>query len=121
MSHAAGAVVLTDTIRDDERHTMRATIDGTVIATAPESDLIKIEGNWYFPPSTVTEGVLSESPTPYTCPWKGACQYFDVVTPSGTRKDGAWSYPVLYPSAVERVGRDFAGYVAFSPGVTVGD
>ena len=34
---------------------MRATIDGTVIAEAPESDLIKIEGNWYFPPSAVTE------------------------------------------------------------------
>jgi uncharacterized protein (DUF427 family) len=98
---------------------MRATIDGTVLAEAAEADLIKIEGNWYFPPSSVTEGALAQSPTPYTCPWKGACQYFDVVTPTGTHADGAWSYPVLKPTAVERVGRDFAGYVAFSPGVTV--
>jgi uncharacterized protein (DUF427 family) len=99
---------------------MRATIDGTVIAEATEDELVKIEGNWYFPPSAVTPGALTQSPTPYTCPWKGACQYFDVVTPAGINKDGAWSYPELKPSAVERVGRDFAGYVAFSPGVIVG-
>jgi uncharacterized protein (DUF427 family) len=98
---------------------MRATIDGTVIAEANEDELIKIEGNWYFPPSAVTAGALTESPTPYTCPWKGDARYFDVVTPNGSSRDGAWSYPELKPSAVERVGRDFAGYVAFSPGVTV--
>jgi uncharacterized protein (DUF427 family) len=100
---------------------MRATVDGTVIAEAPESELVRIEGNWYFPPSTVTPGVLIESPTAYTCPWKGDAQYWDVVTPAGARRDGAWSYPALKPTAVERVGTDFAGYVAFSPGVTVGD
>ena len=100
---------------------MRATIDDTVLAEAAEEDLVRIEGNWYFPPSAVAPGALVESPTPYTCPWKGACQYFDVLTPHGTRKDSAWSYPELYPSAVERVGRDFAGYVAFAPAVTVGD
>lgn len=100
---------------------MHATIDGTVLAEAAEADLVSIEGNWYFPPSAVTEGALTENPTAYTCPWKGAAQYFDVRTPSGTHKDGAWSYPHLKPSAVERVGRDFAGYVAFAPGSTVGD
>ena len=98
---------------------MRATVEGTVIAEAPEQELVRIEGNWYFPPSAITPGALTESPTAYTCPWKGAAQYFDVVTSEGTTKDGAWSYPQLKPSAVERVGRDFAGYVAFSPGVTV--
>jgi uncharacterized protein (DUF427 family) len=98
---------------------MRATVDGTVIAEAPESELVRIEGNWYFPPSAITPGTLSESPTAYFCPWKGDAQYWDVVTPQGTAADGAWSYPDLKPSAVERVGADFAGYVAFSPGVTV--
>jgi hypothetical protein len=38
----------------------------------PESDLIPIEGNYYFPPSSLSAGAFSESPTPYTCPWKGA-------------------------------------------------
>ncbi len=99
---------------------MRATIDGTVIAEATQDHLVQIEGNWYFPPSAVAPGAIVESPTAYHCPWKGDAQYFDVVTPEGTTKDGAWSYPELKPSAVERVGRDFAGYVAFSRGVTVG-
>ncbi|MGY1839245.1 MULTISPECIES: DUF427 domain-containing protein [unclassified Modestobacter] len=98
---------------------MRATVDGTVLAEAPEEELVRIEGNWYFPPAAVVPGTLTESPTAYTCPWKGAAQYWDVVTPAGVRRDGAWSYPDLKPSAVERVGRDFAGYVAFSPGVSV--
>ena len=100
---------------------MRATVDGTVIAEAPESELVRIEGNWYFPPSAVKDGALSRSATPYTCPWKGAAQYWDVITPSGSTKDGAWSYPEPKPSAVDRVGTDFGGYVAFSPGVTVAE
>ena len=35
--------------------------------------------------------------------------------------DGAWSYPDLRPGAVERVGKDFAGYVAFDRKVVVSD
>lgn len=92
---------------------MKVTIDGTVVAEAAQDELIRIEGNWYFPPAAVREGALEDSPTPYTCPWKGPCQYHDVVTDAGTRHDAAWSYPDLLPGAVERVGRDFAGYVAF--------
>jgi len=42
---------------------MKATIDGHVIAQAPESDLIRIEGNWYFPPASVDFGYLTPSPT----------------------------------------------------------
>ena len=100
---------------------MRATVHETVIAEAPQDELVRIEGNWYFPPSSIAAGALTESTTAYTCPWKGAAQYWDVVTPEGTTKDGAWSYPDLKPTAVERVGTDFAGYVAFSPGVRVSD
>jgi uncharacterized protein (DUF427 family) len=92
---------------------MKAELDGSVLAEADEADLISIEGNWYFPPSSVTPGVLTESPTPYTCPWKGACQYFTVTVNGQSYPDRAWSYPTLNPGAVERVGKDFAGYVAF--------
>jgi uncharacterized protein (DUF427 family) len=100
---------------------MKAVLDGTVIAEADKSDLISIEGNWYFPPSSVSEGVLSKSPTPYTCPWKGECQYFDVASGDGTLKDRAWAYPEPYPTAIERVGKDFSGYVAFWKEVQVVD
>jgi len=100
---------------------MKAVLDGTVIAEAPKDDLVSIEGNWYFPPSSVAEGVLVESPTPYTCPWKGECQYFDVTSGGTALKDRAWSYPTPYPTAIERVGKDFSGYVAFWKEVQVVD
>jgi uncharacterized protein (DUF427 family) len=100
---------------------MRARLGDTVLAEAADSDLVRIEGNWYFPPSSVVPGVLTTSPTPYTCPWKGVCQYFTVVTEDGERPDRAWSYPEPYPTAIERVGRDFSGYVAFAEDVEVGD
>lgn len=92
---------------------MRAIIDGTVVADAPESDLIPIEGNYYFPPSSIRAGLLSDSPTPYTCPWKGVCQYHDVSVDGSTHHDAAWSYPEPYPASFDRVGKDYSGYVAF--------
>ncbi|MDA9787044.1 DUF427 domain-containing protein [Pontimonas sp.] len=44
---------------------MRALLNGTVIAEAPESDLVKIEGNWYFPPTSIHQEYLEKSPTHY--------------------------------------------------------
>ncbi|MDR2999106.1 MAG: DUF427 domain-containing protein [Microbacterium sp.] len=98
---------------------MKAVFAGTVLADADESELVQIEGNYYFPPSTVHPAALIESPTPYTCPWKGACQYYSVVVDGEKHEDLAWAYPEPYPSAIERVGTDFSGYVAFSPEVEV--
>lgn len=98
---------------------MKAVLEGTVLADAPDDDVISIEGNWYFPPSSVPAGTLAESPTPYTCPWKGECQYYNVSTSEGEHADTAWAYPTPYPSAFERVGRDFSGYVAFAKPVQV--
>jgi uncharacterized protein (DUF427 family) len=92
---------------------MKAVLDGTVIAEAPKDDLISIEGNWYFPPSSVKEGFLIDSPTPYTCPWKGECQYFSVKDGDKVLQDRAWTYPHPYPTAFDRVGKDFSNYVAF--------
>ncbi|MDX2025093.1 DUF427 domain-containing protein [Microcella sp.] len=100
---------------------MKAHVNGTVIAEAPESELIKIEGNWYFPPSSIVEGMLTTSPTPYTCPWKGECQYFTVTVDGQSLPDRAWSYPTPYPSGIERVGKDFSNYVAFWKEVSVSE
>jgi len=41
-----------------------------------ESDNIEhVEGNIYFPPSSVKKENLEDSNTPYTCPWKGKAKY----------------------------------------------
>jgi uncharacterized protein (DUF427 family) len=100
---------------------MKAVLNDVVLADAPDSDLISIEGNWYFPPSSVTTELLEPSDTPYTCTWKGECQYFSVKSEDGLLKDRAWSYPHPYPTAFDRVGKDFSGYVAFWKEVRVVD
>jgi uncharacterized protein (DUF427 family) len=93
---------------------MKATVDGTVIADATDDDIIKIEGNAYFPPSSLTSAdAWQDSDTPYTCPWKGVAQYHSLRAGSQTLKDAAWSYPKPDAKAIERVGRDFSGYLAF--------
>ena len=92
---------------------MKATIDGTVVAEAPDAELILIEGNCYFPPSSLSAGALSDSPTPYTCAWKGVAQYHDVSVAGSAHHDAAWSYPHPYPASFDRVGQDYSGYVAF--------
>jgi uncharacterized protein (DUF427 family) len=100
---------------------MKAVLNGTVIAEAPKDEPIAIEGNWYFPPSSVKTELLETSPTPYTCPWKGECQYFSVKDGDELLQDRAWSYPHPYPTAFDRVGKDFSGYVAFWKEVQVTD
>jgi uncharacterized protein (DUF427 family) len=97
---------------------MRAVLDGEVLAEAPKSETIEIEGNIYFPPASVHAAVLRESATPYTCPWKGVSQYFDVVI-GREISDVAWSYPHPLHGAKATVGADFSGYVAFASPVTV--
>jgi uncharacterized protein (DUF427 family) len=90
-----------------------ATLNGTVIAEAPEADIVRIEGNVYFPPSAVRHEVLAPSPRPYTCPWKGECQYFTVDVDGQPLPDRAWSYPDPHATAIDRVGTDFSNYVTF--------
>ncbi len=98
---------------------MKAVLDGTVIAEAPKEDLVAIEGNWYFPPSSVRSEFLEQSPTPYTCAWKGECQYFTVAVDGRRLQDRAWSYPQPYASSFDRVGTDYSNYVAFWKEVSV--
>lgn len=92
---------------------MKAIWNGTTIAQTDKDNLIYIEGNWYFPPSSVNQDFLQKSDTPYTCPWKGVCQYFNVGQDGDYSEDNAWTYPEPLPTAIEKVKKDFSGYVAF--------
>lgn len=100
---------------------MKAVWNNQVIAEADKPDLIYIEGNWYFPPSSVQQAFLQKSDTPYTCPWKGVCQYFNVGKGDTVSEDNAWSYPNPLPSAIDTVKKDFSNYVAFWRDVSVTD
>jgi uncharacterized protein (DUF427 family) len=100
---------------------MKATFNGQVIAEADKDDLIYIERNWYFPPASVKNEYLQKSDTPYTCPWKGDCQYFDVVIDGQASRDAAFCYPQPKPSAIDTVKKDFSNYVAFWRDVQVSE
>ena len=100
---------------------MKAIWNGIVVAEANKDDLLYIEQNWYFPPASVNQDFLRKSDTPYTCPWKGVCQYFDVGQGDTWSKDNAWTYPEPKPSAIDIVHKDFTDYVAFWRDVTVGE
>lgn len=92
---------------------MKAIWNDVVIADAPKEELIYIERNWYFPPNRVNKNYLKDSPTPYTCPWKGKCQYFNVGKDDSWSQDNAWTYPEPKPSAIDIVKKDFSNYIAF--------
>lgn len=94
---------------------MKAIVGEIVVAEAAGDEVVRVEGNAYFPWDSVAAGVLHNSPTPYTCPWKGVAQYHDVQAGDVVLKDGAWSYPHITDYAADRVGIDFSGYVAFDP------
>ena len=98
---------------------MKALLGDVVVAEATEGDLVRIEGNWYFPPQSITESMFEKSDTKYHCPWKGDCQYFNVRDADFIIADGAWSYPDPIPSSFDRVGQDYSGYVAFSKDVRI--
>jgi uncharacterized protein (DUF427 family) len=91
---------------------MKAIWNDTVLA---ESDAtVVVEGNHYFPASSVKKEHLAPSDTHTTCGWKGVASYHDVVAGGATNKDAAWFYPSPKPEAA-----NIAGYIAFWKGVKV--
>lgn len=98
---------------------MKATWNDTVIAEADKADLIYIEGNWYFPKSSVKAELLSPSDMHTTCHWKGEANYYNISANGQTNNDAAWYYPKPTPSAFEQTKKDFTDYVAFWRGVQV--
>jgi uncharacterized protein (DUF427 family) len=91
---------------------MRATWNGTVIAES--NDTVVVEGNHYFPLSSVRADVLQPSDRQSVCPWKGTASYYDVVVDGQRNADAAWYYPEPKEAA-----KEIAGRVAFWRGIAV--
>ncbi len=91
---------------------MKATWNGHVIAES--DDVVKVEGNAYFPISSVKQDILRESATHSVCPWKGTASYYSLDVGGQQNKDAAWFYPKPKQAAAEIKDR-----VAFWKGVTV--
>lgn len=53
-----------------------ATLNGKIIAEADDWEFV--EGNIYFPPSTIDQSVLSKANLTTYCPWKGTASYYNI-------------------------------------------
>lgn len=98
---------------------MKAIWNNTIIAEATQDELIRTEGNWYFPPESIVKEYFKASDHHTTCFWKGEADYYDVVVDGDRNEFGAWYYPQPKDGSIERVGKDFANYVAFWNGIQV--
>lgn len=98
---------------------MQAIWNDTVIAEAEQDDLIRIEGNWYFPPAAIKQEYFKPSETHTTCFWKGEASYYNVDVDGQVNQDAAWYYPEPKDGSIDTVKKDFTNYVAFWRGVEV--
>jgi uncharacterized protein (DUF427 family) len=91
---------------------MKAIWNNAVLADSDETTVV--EGNHYFPESTVNKFYLKSSGTHSTCLWKGQASYYDLVVGQETNKDAAWYYPEPKDAA-----KEIKGHIAFWKGVQV--
>lgn len=98
---------------------MKAMWNNQVVAEAAQEDLIRIEGNWYFPANSLHRQFFGESDHRTTCMWKGEASYYDVTVDGTVNQFGAWYYPSPKAGSAERVKHDFTNYVAFWNGIEV--
>jgi len=93
---------------------MKAIWNGEVIAES--DDTVVVEGNHYFPRSSVREDFLRPSETHTVCPWKGTASYFTLEVGGQQNPDAVWYYP-----APKEAAQQIAGRVAFWRGVQVAE
>ena len=91
---------------------MKAIWNGAVLAESPKTEVV--EGNHYFPPSSLKREHFQESSTHTVCGWKGTASYYSLAVNGQTNPDAAWYYPDPKPEAAQIEGR-----VAFWKGVKV--
>lgn len=91
---------------------MRATWNGAVLAESDET--VVVEGNHYFPPSSINEEYFTDSSATSVCPWKGTASYYDVEVDGSTNAGAAWYYPNPKSAAAEIKDR-----IAFWKGIEV--
>jgi uncharacterized protein (DUF427 family) len=91
---------------------MKATWHGATLAES--NDTVVVEGNHYFPASSINHAFFRDSATHTICPWKGEASYYDISINGTVNKDAAWYYPEPKDAAANIKGR-----VAFWKGVVI--
>ena len=91
---------------------MKAIWNGTVIAES--DDTVLVEGNHYFPESSLNKQYIAFSNHKTSCAWKGQASYYSLNVNGDINTDAVWYYADPKPEAEQIRGR-----VAFWKGVKV--
>jgi uncharacterized protein (DUF427 family) len=94
---------------------MKAVWNGQVIAESDET--VYIEGNQYFPPTSVDRKFFVGSDLTTECHWKGTANYYSLVDGDTKAQDAAWYYADPKQGSEEKVKHTFKDYVAFYPNI----
>ena len=92
----------------------RAIWNGQTLAESEQYELL--EGNVYFPRSSIRMPYFIPSKTHTTCPWKGRAHYYTLRVDGKENTDAAWFYPETKPAAAH-----ITDHIAFWKGVEVVD
>ncbi len=91
---------------------MKAVWNGVTVAES--DDTVVVEGNHYFPISSVQAEVVRPSTRSTSCAWKGQASYYNLEVDGHVNEAAAWFYPDPKPEATKIRGR-----VAFWKGLVV--
>ena len=69
---------------------MKAIFNKVVIAESQET--VVVEGNYYFPFTSVNWDYFTETNHHSTCPWKGKASYYTVKVDDEVNDNAAWFY-----------------------------
>ena len=70
---------------------MKAIWHDTVIAES--DDIVVLEGNHYFPISSLNRDCITFSNHHTMCSWKGQASYYSLLVNGEMNTDAAWYYP----------------------------
>lgn len=90
----------------------KAIWNSQVLAESDHTEMV--EGNHYFPESSINKAYFKESAQTSICPWKGLATYYDIEVNGETNKAAAWVYKNPKSAA-----NNIKNYVAFWKGVKV--
>lgn len=94
------------------KESMKAIWNGAVIAQS--DDTVVLEGNHYFPESSLNHDYVTFSNHHTMCSWKGQASYYSLLVNGEMNTDAAWYYPDPKPEA-----ENIKGHVAFWKGVKI--
>lgn len=93
---------------------MKAIWKGAILAES--DDTVVVEGNHYFPASSLDRSRFEPSDHTSVCSWKGTASYYDVIVDGERNANAAWFYSEPKQAAAQIEGR-----VSFWRGVEVVD